>query len=199
MPQTPAATEPTFSMGDRVLHPTKPEWGTGIVTSAAPARQDGRVCQRLQVRFDREGLKTISTAFVQLRPVSADASAIAEPAPATRDDAERSLGQLPDSATDPFATPAARLKGTLAQYRYGSSPADLFTWATDRTGTADPLSLFNRHELESAFDRWKNTLDAHLKKVVSECKTLAPAELAPIIADAPAAARDALKRVNRGR
>lgn len=194
-----SAAEPSFAMGDRVLHPTKPEWGTGIVTSASPARQDGRVCQRLQIRFDREGLKTISTAFVELRPVGADASAIAEHKPVTREAAERSLGELPDLATDPFAAPGARLKATLEQYRYSTSAGDLIAWATDRSGLADPLTLFSRHDLEGAFERWKRTLDGHLKKLVGECKNLAPAELAPIVGDAPDAAREALKRVNRGR
>lgn len=199
MPQSSAAAEPAFSMGDRVLHPAKPEWGTGVVISAAPARQDGRVCQRLQIRFDREGLKTISTAFVDLRPVGAESSAIAELEPVTQEAAERSLGDLPDAATDPFAAPGARLKATLSQYRYGSSAGDLIAWATDRTGLADPLTLFSRHDLESAFERWKRTLDGHLKKLVRECKDMAPAELAPIVNGAPDAAREALKRVNRGR
>lgn len=199
MPASPAAT---FQMGDRVLHPAKPEWGAGVVVSASPASQDGRACQRLQIRFDRTGLKTISTAFVDLLPAVAatatlptDASHVA----ADQADAADLLVRLPDAATDPFAPVASRLRGTLDQYRFSKEGASLFAWANARTGLADPLSRFNRHELEERFDRWRSSLDAHLAKVVTEAKGLSAAELAPIVSEAPPEAREALRRVNRRR
>ena len=201
-PPMPASPPASFQMGDRVLHPAKPEWGAGLVLSSSPATQDGRPCQRLQIRFDRVGIKTISTAFVDLQPaIAATTTLPTDAAHIATDQADPAelLIRLPESASDPFATVASRLKGTLAQYRFSKDGASLFAWASAQTGLADPLSRFNRHELEERFDRWRSSLDAHLAKVVTEAKSLSAAELAPIVSDAPPEAREALKRVNRRR
>jgi hypothetical protein len=77
------ATQDKFQIGDRVLHPRKPEWGVGTVASAAGAVHEGSPCQRLSIRFDRAGLKTITTAFVNLRRASKADSVITESKPAT--------------------------------------------------------------------------------------------------------------------
>ncbi len=52
--------------GDRVVHLAKPEWGTGRVEEAAWTTHEGLRCQRLTIRFDRAGRKTLSTAFATL-------------------------------------------------------------------------------------------------------------------------------------
>jgi hypothetical protein len=77
------ATQDKFQIGDRVLHPGKPEWGVGTVASAAGAVHEGAHCQRLGIRFDRAGLKTISTAFVNLRRASKVDSVLTETKPST--------------------------------------------------------------------------------------------------------------------
>lgn len=187
-----------FEMGDRVLHPTKPEWGPGLVVAAKTARQDGRPCQRLDVRFDQVGLKTISTAFVELQALTGDAPAHGLPDAPEADPRER-LMKLAEAATDPFSTPVARLRGTLAQYRYTRDGSGLIAWATSQTGMTDPLTTFSRHELEDAFDLWRRQLDMHLVKVSREAKTVDPRDLTAILADLPAEARAALKRVNARR
>jgi len=81
------ATQDKFQIGDRVLHPGKPEWGVGTVASAAGAVHEGGQCQRLGIRFDRAGLKTISTAFVSLRRASKVDSVLTEAKPSA--EAER--------------------------------------------------------------------------------------------------------------
>lgn len=188
----------SYKIGDRVQHPAKPEWGVGQVVSAQSATQDGRPCQRLQIRFDRAGLKTITTAFVDLRPVSdhhASPNGLVEDEP---DHAER-LTQLPEPATDPFGTPSSRLRATLDLYRHTDDGPGLIGWATAMTGLADPLALFSRHELEELFRRWRVLRDNHLSKVSADARTIDVQELQQIIAAAPSPARDALKRVNRRR
>lgn len=75
------ATQDKFQIGDRVLHPAKPEWGVGTVASAAGAVHEGTTCQRLAIRFDRAGLKTITTAFVNLRRASGVDSVLTEAKP----------------------------------------------------------------------------------------------------------------------
>lgn len=194
----PTSSAANHQIGDRVQHPTKPEWGVGQVVSTQPATQDGRPCQRLQIRFDRAGLKTITTAFVELRPVAGDHASpngLVEDEP---DHAER-LTQLPEPATDPFGTPASRLRATLDLYRHTDDGPGLIGWATAITGLADPLARFSRHELEERFARWRVLRDQQLAKVSLEARSLDVPELQSIIAAAPSPARDALKRVNRRR
>ena len=60
-----------FSFGDRVVHAAKPEWGVGQVVGAQPISENGVSAQRLTIRFDRAGLKTLSTGFAELRPATA--------------------------------------------------------------------------------------------------------------------------------
>lgn len=108
------ATHDKFQIGDRVLHPAKPEWGAGTVASAAGAVHEGAPCQRLSIRFDRAGLKTISTAFVNLRRAAGAATAFPEPKPEPRPDTApanargvRPSGVFAASAgPDPLAPPA---------------------------------------------------------------------------------------------
>lgn len=45
-----------------------PEWGPGTVTRVQAAAHEGKPCQRLTIRFERAGLKTLSTAFAVLVP-----------------------------------------------------------------------------------------------------------------------------------
>jgi hypothetical protein len=56
-----------WSPGDRVIHTGKPEWGVGAIEIASAAVENGAPCQRLRVRFDRVGSKTLSTAFATLK------------------------------------------------------------------------------------------------------------------------------------
>jgi hypothetical protein len=50
-----------------VVHAGKPEWGVGVVSSAQNVTQDGKPSQRLTIRFERAGLKTVSTAVASIR------------------------------------------------------------------------------------------------------------------------------------
>ena len=55
-----------FKFGDRVVHSLRPEWGTGVVTQAQSTIIDGKPAQRLTLRFDRAGLKTLSSPPAEL-------------------------------------------------------------------------------------------------------------------------------------
>lgn len=117
-----------FSFGDRVVHTTKPEWGVGVVSSAQNLVQDGKSCQRLTIRFERAGLKTLSTAVAPIRSADhADAPAkdIAGQQPGAEggswlDELEAGnpaemMSRIPEAATDPFQSLGNRIKSTLAQ------------------------------------------------------------------------------------
>ncbi|MBL0926484.1 MAG: DUF3553 domain-containing protein [Phycisphaerales bacterium] len=223
---------PSFKFGDRVVHMARPEWGIGVITAAQAITDNGRPCQRLTIRFDREGLKTLSTAFAHLRPaehVEFPAGTPAHPAPAAApaaapatppgeapaatagasglgwlatleggNPAER-MAHLPEPATDPFSTLAARLKATLELYRFSDAGRSLLDWAAMQTGLKDPLTRFNRHELEVFFKRFAIERDDHLKKLVAESQRKEPGLLDRLAGAAGPDARSALRRIHAGR
>jgi hypothetical protein len=191
-----------WSKGDNVVHAAKPEWGAGQVVQADTIIHEGRPCQRLTIRFTRAGTKTISTAFADLRPAS-DMPYIPqltheEPDPlaqvALGASVEELMTKLPDTATDPFTSLRQRLTATLGLYRFTDGGAALLDWASMQTGLKDPLSRFNRHELEQWFSRFKIELDNHLKKLVRDAKKQDPQGLEATSAAATPAGKAALRR-----
>ncbi|MFG0260692.1 MAG: DUF3553 domain-containing protein, partial [Phycisphaerales bacterium JB041] len=152
-------SEQHWRPGDRLVHSLRPEWGTGLVLSATSIRQDGQNAQRLSIRFDRAGTKTIiSTAVATLVPPGSVAVATSpsasrpEVAPVPNQaESARALREIPDAASDPFRPLVARLEATAALYRFEPSGKLLLDWAAAQTGLADPLSVFSRSDLEQAF------------------------------------------------
>ena len=216
-----------FSFGQRVVHTGKPEWGAGVISSATKTMQDGKPCQLLTIRFDRAGVKTISTAFANLIPAE-EMSSLGEPAleavssgtPASQsspmsskeaDFAARLMGEpgqgdirqrmtkLPENASDPFSTPIDRLKATLSLYRFQPTGGSLLDWAAMQSGLTDPLSRFNRHELEKFFEGFVISRDQQLKKAVLEARKTDPAATDALVKQAPSNAQQAMRRLDAGR
>lgn len=201
------ATE--FKFGDRLIHDARPEWGVGVVTAAQQVTQEGAACQRLTLRFERAGLKTLSTAHATLR-LATEASA-GDPsdsggveAPLNGEggwlgeleagDLNQHMSRLPESTRDPFSTLGQRLKATLALYRFTDQGAPLLDWAAMQTGLKDPLTRFSRHELEQFFRRFSMERENHLKQLVLEVKKNPPSDLRAIVAEAPEAAGPVLRK-----
>lgn len=195
------------------MHSGKPEWGRGTVSSATKTTQDGHPCQLLTIRFDRAGVKTISTAFASL--VTADQAIevpVFETAAATaatersgsrfriHEDAEKTaiedklsgaadirdrMSKLPEPATDPFSSSSARLKATLALFRFTPHGGSLLDWAAMQSGLSDPMSKFNRHELERFFEAFVVVRNAHFRKLAAELRKLDPAALKEAMSQVP--------------
>ncbi|MEO1129240.1 MAG: DUF3553 domain-containing protein [Planctomycetota bacterium] len=196
-----------FQFGDRVMHASRPEWGEGIVTAVANATHDGAACQRLTVRFERAGLKTVSTGVADIRNADEVGPAAADdasgPAPwlevASAEDVPKHMAKLPDATRDPFTTLEDRLTSTLHLYRFSDQGGSLLDWAAMQTGLADPLTHFSRHELEAFFKRFAFERDQHLKRVLAEVRKTDASMIARVAAAAPLEARNALQRVHIGR
>ncbi len=214
-----------FSPNDKIQHPGRPEWGVGTVLSVQRATHEGAPCQRLTVRFDGAGRKTINTAFAKLTLLS-EKPAPAPPAPApvpaqapttptrperpdepeparpepelTKTDVAERLAQLPDPLVDPFRDLEKRLTDTLASYRFQAGDRTLLEWATAQTGLTDPLSVVSRHELEEHFTNFRIRLDRHLKALLDEARRTRM-DTRPIISSAPASAQHAIRRINPSR
>lgn len=194
-----------WSVGDRVRHAGRPEWGGGKVSKAEGVLHEGEPCQRLTIQFDRAGLKTLSTAFAELEALGASqaVSATTTTSADTNDafiPASETLGEvlarIPEPAMDPFRSLESRLKATLGLYRFQPTGASLLDWAAMQTGMADPLSRCSRHELEAHFQRFRVRLDAHLVSLARDASRADPTLLPRLKVDAPSHVRSALDRVN---
>jgi Protein of unknown function (DUF3553) len=203
------ASGSSFAIGDRVVHASKPEWGSGVVSSASATTHEGSPCQRLTIRFDRAGLKTISTAFAPIE-LAGEVAQVLKPKDESHHDplpiasaGHRELleimTKIPDAARDPFTSPAARLEATLSLYRFESTGGSLIDWAAAQSGLPDPLARFNRHELEDYYRMFANNLRSHLSKVVREANNVPAQELVRIAKSAPPAAQQALQKLHRPR
>jgi hypothetical protein len=205
-----------FSFGDRVVHAAKPEWGVGVVSKSQNLKADGHRFQSLTIRFERAGLKTLSTAFADIRPAdqgahpSADAADGSGSAPtpageggwladAASQPPDRAMARLPEACSDPFASLADRLRATIGQYRFEPTGASLLDWAAAQTGLADPLSRFSRHELEQYFERYADNRDTQLRSLAEEMRKQDPASLERALAQAPPRVRNAVNRQHRRR
>jgi hypothetical protein len=196
-----------WKSGDKVVHAGRPEWGVGQVTLSEPVVQDGRKAQRLTVRFERAGMKTLSTAFADLRPADQMPSLERE----VRESGMGLLGleatevtgevmaRLPEAATDPFRGYKSRLAATLELFRFSPSGASLLDWACMQTGLKDPLSKFNRHELEQFFEKFQTARETHLRRLVQDMRKQDPQALADATAAATPAMRQVLRRADTGR
>lgn len=187
--------------GDRVIHSGRPEWGVGQVTAAQVQAVNGTRTQQLTIRFDRVGVKSLSTGFADLKAAQADERSSGPVAPdAIVEDSEPSaaerLQSLPEEATDPFRPLASRMAATLALYRFTSSGGSLLDWAIAQSGLRDPLSRYSRHELEHAFERFRAQLDQHLRTLAGLMKKQDLAGLQAAAAKAPAPAQQALRRLD---
>jgi hypothetical protein len=203
-----------WNFGDRVVHAGKPEWGVGQVTGASRMVHEGKVCQRLTVRFDRAGVKTLNTAIADLRPASEAAPGGDEtPAPGASESGGNGgwleqvsaptsievFTRLPEQTTDPFTSLASRVKASAGLYRFTDTGASLLDWAAMQSGLRDPLTRYSRHELEQLFRRFAAVRDEHFKKVASELKRRDPGGFDEAMKGAPPAALQAVKRLDVGR
>ncbi|MEM7621834.1 MAG: DUF3553 domain-containing protein [Planctomycetota bacterium] len=108
------------------------------------------------------------------------------------------MTRVPEAARDPFRSLADRVRATLKLYTYQPSGGSLIDWASTQSGAADPLSLFNRHELEQMFDRFAIERDQHLGMLVGEARR-AKTDIGPLFERAPSHARRVLSQINRRR
>lgn len=180
-----------FKQADVVYHPTRPEWGKGVVRQVDFVTHQGRRAQRLTIDFAHKGRVVINTAVITLSTKGCEYDM--KPTTTTETDgltvgwlsnlerqsngAAHELWQLPEAMTDPFVSPTRRLHATLDSYRFSTEPRSLIEWAVAQTGLDDPLTKYTRHELEQAFTRFKRDRDLHLTDMVRNFKRNGDAKL----------------------
>ena len=202
-----------FHNGDKVRHNARPEWGIGSILKVEMLTREGKPDQRLWIRFPNIGTKTLLASAADLEitnEIVADVAQSIHSRPtlaqvemkreggwlgaAGADKPEAVMTALTPQATDPFLSLRKRLKVTLSQYRFESTGARLVDWAVAQSGIDDPLSRFNRQELEQFHAKWRFDLDAHLGKLLMECRR-EPDVLAGELSKAPPLAQRAVQKI----
>lgn len=174
-----------YRQGDELKLTARPEWGIGSVQKIEFVTRDGLKDQRVWVRFPNVGMKTIlaGSAEVDLVNRSQDEQEV-EHTFAAREMAHESgwLGEiakrqpkeamttLPPETIDPFSSIRSRLQKLFDLYRFNSNGASLIDWAVAQTGLDDPLSRFNRHELEEFFKQWARVRDEQLRSLMNDAR-----------------------------
>ncbi|MGA1224183.1 MAG: DUF3553 domain-containing protein [Phycisphaerales bacterium] len=198
-----------FTAGMQVRHRQRPEWGAGTVSRVETLTRAGNRDQRLWIRFGAAGLKTLLASAADLEVV--EGTGAAEHTFAAREIAseggwlgeiakkrpEQAMTDLPPDATDPFLTPERRLKNLLSLYRFDAG-TKLIDWAVAQSGLDDPLSRFNRTELEAFFKTWSLDRDVQLHRLVTDFRRRRVA-VDPLLADAPRSALAVLQKFDKVR
>jgi hypothetical protein len=202
-----------FAFGDQVRHRERPEWGVGSVVRVEDVRLNGEASQRLSVRFTNAGVKTLNSSAAGLERVEATDDGEDEAgdgehpvgvwdrvreagwlAPVAERKIEEAMVQLPPESRDMFLPLRDRLAAALSLFRFDRTGRGLIDWAVAQTGLDDPLTRFNRHELEQYFDRWTAERDGHLGRLLQEAAT-EPNLVDELLSDAPEPARAAVRRL----
>lgn len=204
-----------LQFGDQVRHVRRPEWGIGMVSKIEQVTSNGHPTQRVTVRFPHAGVKVLSTAHAELARVTNEPAASSAPVesdetpslamwdrlaasgwlePVAQRKIQQVMSELPPAVKDPFLSLQRRLGLTLELYRFEKTGGSLLDWAVAQTGLPDPLARFNRHELETHFQRWANERDAHLSRLLQEARS-EQGLVAAVVRAAPPGAHDAVRRL----
>ena len=209
----PLNTMTTIAFGDRVIHPKFPEWGSGAVIKVESTAVHGEPTTRVTVRFLSAGLKAFVGDSLPLEllidghemPGDRDRK---RPAISEVEDLERSgltqaveqklleiMHSIPLACRDPFNSTEHRLRRTLDLYKYDMSGRGLMEWAMAQTGMDDPLTRFNRTELEVFFKHYSHELNQHLAKLLSEMREETET-IHRLVAQAPVRAKRAVEKMS---
>ncbi len=177
----------SLRQGDSVRHPERPEWGVGNVTRTEICTNSGTRDLRVWVRFPNVGEKVLLASVAKLEVMGEQTGMQAIYSRPTitqvegagsdgwlakigeRNATELMIGISPE-ATDPFANIKVRLERTLKLYRFDGRAASLNDWAVAQSGLSDPMTRFNRQELEQLHKRWLFNLDTHLGRLLQEVR-----------------------------
>ena len=196
-----------FRQDDEIKLQARPEWGIGTVQKVEFVTREGAKDQRVWIRFPNVGMKTILAGAAKVEVVNrANDDKDVQHTFAAREMAhesgwlgeiakrqpEEAMTHLPPEVLDPFSSLRGRLEKTLDLYRFTSDGASLIDWAIAQTGLDDPMSRFNRHELEEFFKHWARGRDEQLRALMTEARRNRE-PMNDLLKSAPRVARAALE------
>ena len=174
-----------YRQDDEIRLQARPEWGIGVVQKVEFVTREGVKDQRVWIRFPNVGMKTILAGAAEVEVVNrANNEEDVEHTFAAREMAhesgwlgeiakrqpEEAMTNLPPEVIDPFSSLRTRLEKILDLYRFNPDGGSIIEWAIAQTGLDDPLSRFNRHELEEFFKQWARVRDEQLRSLMTESR-----------------------------
>lgn len=200
-----------FKQGDELKLCSRPEWGIGTVTKVEHVTRDGQRDQRVWVRFPNVGMKTILAGAAEIERIGGnhdddehtlvareqthESGWLGEIAKKQPEDA---MVSLPPESSDPFIPLRERFKVVAGLYRFEPQGASLVEWAIAQSGLDDPLSRFNRHELEEFFRRWAWDRDQLARQLLGEARRDGTSLDDIVSAAAPGLGRVIREKIGRG-
>jgi len=175
-----------FTQGMQVRHRQRPEWGAGNVTRVETLTRAGNRDQRLWIKFGAAGLKTLLASAADLEVI--EGTGAAEHTFAAREIASEGgwLGQIAKKRPE---------KNLLGLFRFDGA-TKLIDWAVAQSGLDDPLSRFNRTELEAFYKEWSRERDTQLFRLVNEFRRKRQ-PIDALLVDAPRPALNMLQKLDK--
>ncbi len=112
-----------------------------------------------------------------------------------RRDPEAVMLDIPECAKDPFRSVWERLQDSLDLYRFTTNSRSVLDWAIAQSGLEDPLTRFNRQEIEIFFNRWMRIRDQHLFITMQEAERVDADRAAGMLSQANQFAQQAMRRL----
>jgi hypothetical protein len=157
-------------VGRQVCNPARPEWGPGTVLRVQRTTVNGKIQHRVSVQFaSGHRLLRVPPARLTL-PGAKPEREQGWLAAAAGTDLTGRLRALPSFVREFLGTPRQRLLMLAPLYAPTNDPADLVKWARGQTGVPDPLSLWSRDELQSAFAEYCARRDQYVRGVAREIR-----------------------------
>ena len=180
-------------VGTTVRSASRPEWGEGKVLRVQSVAGGNQPPFRVSIQF-KSGHRTMVVPPAKLilptEELDRESGWLDKLGHGTADDRLRAL---PESAVDVLAGPQGRLAAVLPLFAYEGSPDGLVTWARRQTDVADPLTHWNRDELEAAFAIFCRERDALFRARAAELKMKeGPEALRAALDELPAALKAAV-------
>ena len=153
------------SVGQRVCNAARPEWGVGQIQRVE--RVGGAF--RVSIQFPM-GHKILLVPPAKLVPPGAAAPPTREAGwleHAAGESLDGKLRRLPEELEYFLGTAAQRLKALLEEYEWSMDSGVLDKWARRQAGVGQPLTLWSRDELLSAFGDYCLKRDALLRELVT--------------------------------
>lgn len=180
-------------VGARVCNAARPDWGVGTVLAVRTSQTGDQTVHHVRVQFV-SGIKTLVVPPCRLtRPADEPVRQKGWLDTLAGDTLDDRLRRLPNDVLQVLGSPRQRLAAVLPWYGFDADPRLLGRWAMKLTGVGDPLSHWNRDELEAAFDVFRRERDAHLRGLAAVLKqNEGVAALREFLADVPGELRGAV-------
>ena len=157
-------------IGQKVCLPSRPEWGVGTVLRVQSTNIHSQPQHRVSIQFT-SGHRLLHVPPARLAlPGTQPQRESGWLDAAGGEDLDGRLRGLPAFAREFLGTPRQRVIMLAPLFACGAEATELVTWARAQTQVADPLSLWSRDELRSAFEEFCRRRDRFFRAAAADLR-----------------------------